>query len=129
MNQDWATLRGIIQRAGADISFGYGQHVILYHYFGNRQSTIENCLAVREHVFDNPEENLIDMCVRLSNNVNRVRNDPGLARVNGDVYLGALIVYNAGSLRTDQAWWNEWAGNVASYRAAIVRAHQLVGDA
>ena len=127
--QNWPALQAVINRAGADISFSYGQQIILYHYVGTRQPTIENCLAVREHVFNNPEENLTDMCKRLAANFLRVAGDPRLSYVGGDQYLGALLVYNSGSLQTDPAWWKRWGSNIASYRDAIVRAKQMVGNA
>ena len=66
------------------------------------------------------------MCKRLAANVARARTDPGLWRVGGDVYIGALVIYNAGSLRTDDAWWREWSGNVASYQRAIAYAKSTV---
>lgn len=126
---NWAQLRAIIGRAGADISFGYGQQILLYHYAGDRTASLENALAVRDAVFNDPETNVRDMCGRLAANVQRARGDSGLYVVDGDPYLGALLIYNAGSIRTDSAWWNRWAGNVANYRGAISWAHDLVGSA
>lgn len=123
-----AKLKDVIRSAGPDISFGYGQQIILYSYVGNRQPTLENCLAVRDHVFANQEENLRDMAKRLAANLERVRGDERLSYVSNDPYLGALLVYNSGSLQTDPAWWKRWGSNIAGYRDAIVRAKQMIGE-
>jgi len=127
--ENWSGLHGVVTRAGADISFGYGQQILLYHYAGNRTSTVTNALAVREAVFNDPQTNVEDMCRRLAANLQRVQGDPRLSYVGGDPYLGALLVYNSGSLQTDPAWWARWGGNIANYRSAIASAKRSVGDA
>lgn len=120
-------LSAILARAGADISFGYGQQIVMYHYFGDRQATLNNVMSVREHVFANPLENLVDCGKRLVANLTRATNDPSLPRLNNDPFLGALVIYNAGSIPTAESWWRTWAGNVESYRQTLVLARQLVG--
>lgn len=119
---DWTRLEAIIGRAGADISFGYGQQIVLYHYFGDRKATLDNIMSVRERVFGNPLENLVDCAKRMAGNLTRAGGDPNLYRLGNDPWLGALVIYNAGSIPTDPAWWQRWAGNVESYRQTIALA-------
>lgn len=126
--KDWNTLRAVLRNAGADVSFGYGQQILLYHYYGDRTSSLENALAVREHVFNNPEENFLDMSKRLLSYFNRAKNDSNLWIVDNDPYLGGLLIYNSGSIRTDTQWWNQWARNVDNYRNSLNRAKQILGE-
>lgn len=123
---DWNTVRGILARAGADVSFGYGQQILLYHYFGDKTSSLENAMAVRERVFTNPQENLNDCAVRLVSNLNRVQ-AVDLQPVAGDRHLAALVVYNAGHYpEYPSPWWESWAGNVESYRQCLALADKAI---
>lgn len=124
---DRASLRDIISRAWADVSFGYGQRVVLYHYTGDRSQTVENVLQVRDYVFAHPEEDLRRMAEMLAGNLARARAG-NLAPCDGDELLGALIVYNSGRLPLPQdPWWQTWSENVANYRRALARARKLLG--
>lgn len=112
--QDWPTLTGIIGRAWPDISFGYSQRIVLYHDYGDRSPSVNNCLAVRDHVFANPAEDIDAAAARLA---------AGIARSNDGSVLGGMIVYNAGrDRRDDPAWLASWAGNVAAYERALETA-------
>jgi cell wall-associated NlpC family hydrolase len=116
------------ERYGAwpDISFGYGQQIVLYHYLGDRSSTPANIAAVRDSVFADPQGNLNDMCIRLASCLQRVQG-VDLSPVNGDPLIGALVVYNAGSWKpAGDPWWNAWAGNVRNYQAAQVKARGML---
>lgn len=115
--QDWPALAGIIGRVWPDISFGYSQRIVLFHDQGDRSPTVANCLAVREHVFTHPEEDIRAAAQRLA---------AGFRRSLDGTPLGAMVVYNAGSdRRNDPAWLAAWAGNVASYQRALEWAEQF----
>jgi len=118
---DRAWLAEIIDAAWPDISFGYGQQIVLYHYLGDRTSSVENVLAVRDGVFADPAGNLVDMCRRLAGCLARAR-ACDLEPVAGDELLGALVVYNSGAWHAaDDAWWTSWAGNVRAYASMLQR--------
>lgn len=86
-----------------------------------------NCLAVRAAVFADPDANILDMAKRLRGNLDRAAS-ADLSPVGGDPELGALVIYNSGSLKPPQdPWWSMWAGNVASYRRAQAQALQILG--
>lgn len=115
-------------RTGAwpDISFGYGQQIVLYHYLGDHSNTPSNIAAVREGVFADPQRNIDDMCLRLASDLQRVQN-VDLGPVDGDPLLAALVVYNAGSFHpAGDPWWGTWAGNVRNYRGALARAREML---
>lgn len=117
------------ERRGAwpDISFGYGQQIVLYHYLGDHTSSPENIAAVREGVFADPQWNLDDMCKRLASDLQRVQN-VDLGPVAGDQLLGALVVYNSGSWHSaNDAWWGAWSGNVRNYQRALTQAREMLG--
>ena len=123
---DRAGLRENIGRAWADISFGYGQRIVLYHYSGDRSQTVDNVLSVRDYVFDHPEEDLRRMAEMLEGNLATARRG-NLAPCDGDELLGALIVYNSGRLAPpEDPWWQVWSENVANYRGALARARKLL---
>ncbi len=125
--EDWEGLGQIIERAWPDISFGYGQQIVKYHYLGDQSSRIENILAVRQEVFADSARALRDMCQRLEAYLRRAAHS-NLSRVGGDRQLGALVIYNAGSLRPpDDPWWAAWSGNVAAYRKRLQEARELLG--
>lgn len=110
-----------------DVSFGYGQQIVLYHYFGDHSNTPENIAAVREHVFANPGENLIDMANRLSVNVVKAQTSD-LSMVGGDEDLAALIIYNAGHFPSvGESYWKVYGANVDGYRHGLARASNYLG--
>lgn len=122
-DSDW--LASIISAAWPDISFGYSQRIVLYHDTGDRSPSVDNCLAVRAHVFDNPAEDLLAMANRLRACLDRA-GAVDLGKINGDRELGALVIYNAGhwpdpSSEAEAWWWESWAGNVASYATMLRR--------
>jgi hypothetical protein len=113
--------------AWPDISFGYGQQIVLYHYLGDHTNTPENISAVRDAVFADPQRNLNDMCQRLASDLQRVQG-VDLSPVGGDQLLAALTVYNAGSWhKAGDPWWQAWAGNVRNYTGALARARDMLG--
>ncbi len=123
---DMQWLQSIINATWPDISFGLSQKVVAYHYLGDRSRTVENCLAVREGVFADPERNLMEMAVQLNDCLFDVYGCD-LSKVGWDPLLAALVVYNHGSY--PPAWddyWTRWAGNVASYRGALDRARSMI---
>src|SRR5690606_34037303 len=110
-------LQAIIDRQWPDISFGYGQRIVLYHYLGDRTSTIENCLAVRAAVFADPDRDLAEMCYRLRGHLDDVRGVILPPQVGGDELLAALVSYNLGHLpRSGHTYWRVYAANVSAYR-------------
>lgn len=123
---DLGRLAQIIEEVWPDISFGYSQKIVLYHYLGDRSSSIENCLAVREGVFGDPEGNLRAMAQQLAGCLGTAQAGD-LSPVGGDPLLGALVVYNAGHLPPAVSpWWDKWAGNVGSYGRAMAQAREML---
>lgn len=123
--QNWGALQAVINRVGADISFGYGQQIVLYHYLGDRSATVENCLAVREAVFGDPSRNLWDMAKRLAARLQQARRQD-LDRVDGDELLGACVIYNRGHWPVDAAEWTAIKSRVDHYRRSLVDARRLI---
>jgi hypothetical protein len=125
---DTARLQAIADRAWPDISFGYGQRIVRFHYAGDHTASVPNILAVRRHVFEHPEEDLREMAALLQSTLARARRGD-LSRCEGDELLGALIVYNAGHLPApDASWWDEHPVNFANYRRALERARLLLAS-
>jgi hypothetical protein len=123
---DTSRLREIIDRAWPDISFGYGQRIVRFHYAGDQSPSVPNVLAVRRQVFEDPETDLREMAALLSSTLGRARRGD-LSPCGGDEILGALIVYNAGHLPApDAPWWDEHPVNLANYRRALERARLLL---
>lgn len=124
---DYGSLQAVINRVWADVSFGYGQQIVRYHYEGNQSRSVENCLAVRNAVFADPLGSLENMCMRLAADL-AIASAGDLSPIDGDVQLGALVIYNSGSLHSaSDPWWSEWAGNVSNYRLAFRLADELIG--
>lgn len=114
-----ARLQEIIDRAWPDVSFGYAQRIVLYHYHGDRSPRVENVLRVRQHVFDHPEEDLLHMARMLANCLARARRED-ISLVGGDELLGALVIYNAGHFPPrDRPYWQTHGQNVERYRRAL----------
>lgn len=123
---DNALLQAIIDETWPDISFGYSQKIVEFHYLGDHSQSVDNCLAVRAGVFADPDRNLVEMANQLAGCMATAQAGD-LSPVGGDPLLGALIVYNAGHLpAADSPWWGQWAGNVANYKAALDRAAGMV---
>lgn len=119
-------LRQIIRDVWPDISFGYGQRVVAFHWAGDRQPTAENCIAVRDTVFSNPGRDLLEMARKL-NDCLADTYGADLSPVGGDCLLGALVAYNAGHIPAPgDSWWEDWAGNVAAYRWALAQARGIL---
>ncbi|HEX8967637.1 MAG TPA: hypothetical protein VF937_07150 [Chloroflexota bacterium] len=124
---DHAQLQQIIDSAWADVSFGYGQRIVLYHYAGNRSASVDNVLAVRQQVFDNPDQDLMQLAAYLGPALTRAR-DADLSPCGGDELLGALIIYNSGSMHPPgDPWWTTWQQNVRNYTDNLVQARAIVG--
>ena len=132
---EWDTLQGIIDSEWPDISFGYSQCIVLFHYEGNHEATVDNCISVRNRVFADPARDILEIGKRLRNHMDLASYlySEGLLphQVFDDVepiWLAALIRYNAGRIPVENdPWWDRWAGNVANYKAALVSARELLG--
>lgn len=119
-NHDWERLQEIINDAWPDISFGMSQHIVLYHYHGDRTKSWLNVLNVRSYVFANPIENIYEAAKKLSSCFNGSKDGSA---------LGAMTVYNAGSdRRDDPVWMAAWAQNVRAYQRALARAENYRSD-
>lgn len=120
--QDWGALQAIINRAGSDVSFGLGQRVVPYHYYGDLSLTVSNCLAVRAYVFNHEAEDVWEMCNFLGDHY-RKAGTADLSPTGGDRLLMALCAYNAGHVPTpSEAYWTTRAATVVRYREALQTA-------
>ena len=110
-----------------DVSFGSTQITVrLAAAYGIGDGTEASALVVRDALFDR------ETAIRLGADYYA----QGLARaaamfsgLEGDaLLLQGLIAYNSGSPQPEGNWyWQDWSGNIASYRAALVWAHGIVG--
>lgn len=124
---DREQLQNIIDATWPDVSFGYGQRIVKYHWVGDRSSSVENVLRVRQYVFEHPKEDLQHMARWLASTLATARRSD-LRLVDGDELLGALLVYNAGHFpRTGESYWQTHAGNVENYKRALRLAKDLLG--
>lgn len=124
-NQDMVLLQDIISRAWADVSFGYGQQIVLYHYLGDKKPTVDNCLEVRRQVFNDPVTNLRDMCKRLEARLRQARS-ANLLHVGGDVLLMACVIYNRGHVPVDNTEWTAIKSRVDHYRRSLQQARDML---
>jgi hypothetical protein len=126
--RDTDRLQQIIDRTWPDVSFGYAQRIVKYHWVGNRSNALENVLKVRQYVFEHPEEDLQQMSSWLARTLAEARKHD-LSKLGGDELLGALVVYNAGHFpKPDEDYWQSHAGNVVNYRRALQRARELLNE-
>lgn len=110
-------LQALLFDVWPDVSFSYGQQIVLFHYYGNRTSDLQNVLEVRDLVFQNPYTNIENAAARFAN---------GIERSLDGTALGGMVVYNAGSdKRNDPEWMARWGANVAAYEAALTWAEQF----
>jgi hypothetical protein len=122
---DTTKLQALISAAWADVSFGIGQRVVLYHYAGNRSPGYPNVLAVRAQVFNNPVRDIQEQCVWNASHYRQVAilTDEELAPVDGDRELAALVIYNAGHWPgPNDSYWTTHAANVDNYRRGLAWA-------
>lgn len=114
-------LQEIIDSEFPDISFGYGQRIVAYHWLGNGSGSIDNVLRVRDGVFSDHYADILNMATRL-------RTCRSVAVIAGaEPIFGALIVYNAGHYPdAGSSWWQRYAGNVANIRSAILMATEWI---
>lgn len=121
-------LNGIVGRAWPDISFGYGQRIVKYHYVGDGSRTLENVLSVRQYVFDHPEEDLAKMASFLAQKLAQAAGGD-LGPCGGDVLLGALVAYNCGHYpKPGERYWLERSTTVARYRDGLERAKAALAE-
>lgn len=128
--QDWAALQRIIDAVvtiSPDISFGYLQQVIKWHYLGDHEHTVANCLEVRRQVFADPRGNLFDGARRLAGTLRTARSHD-LAPVDGDELLGACVVYNAGHWPANPQEWAARKSRVQHYRESLTKAATLLEE-
>ena len=122
---DSVLLMDIINRTWPDISFGYGQQIVKFHYLGDQSASVENCLAVRRAVFNDPRANLLDMCKRLAARLRQAQTTD-LTPVGGDLLLMACVLYNRGHLVTDPAEWRAIQSRVDHYRRSLTQAREVL---
>lgn len=117
-SNDRAKLKSLIAQAGNDMSFGFGQRIVIFRYFGNRQGTLGSVLAVRQYVFLHTHEDLPQAALFARR---QLANQGDLPPVGGDKLLGALACYNAGHLPSpDDSYWEQRAGTVNRYTRSLV---------
>lgn len=127
-NMDYEGLQKIVAEVQPDISFGYGQRIVLYHYYGDRTHTVSNCLDVRKHVWDNPTIDIMQMAIHLRNDYERARY-ADLSPVQGDILLMTLCTYNAGHPPPPTSlYWSQHIGNIQNYRSALEWAQKIEGS-
>jgi hypothetical protein len=124
-NRDMVLLQDIIMRAWPDISYGYGQQIVKFHYLGDLSPTVDNCLAVRTAVFNDPVTNLRDMCKRLAARLKQAQ-QTSLSRTDGDVLLMAAVIYNRGHIPVDVAEWTAIQSRVDHYRRSLAQARAML---
>lgn len=110
-DNNYAYLKAIIVEVWPDISFSYCQQIVLYHYFGDRSSSINNILAVRAHVFENPRENVRDGAKRLANCIERSPDED-------KSFLAAMSIYNTGSYKAPADSWSNRSNYERSFELA-----------
>lgn len=95
-----------------DISFGYGQRIVLFHYYGDHTNTLQNIYSVRDYVFDHPEEDIRQAASKLAWAID-------YSSLDGSA-LGGMVAYNAGSDERDNPeWMAKWGSHVAIYQASL----------
>lgn len=126
--QDWDGLQLLIDSVWPDISFGVAQKVVLYHWCGDRQPSVTNCLYVRQRVWDDPTEDCRQMGLQLGYCYQAALDEhTELGPVDGDAELMALICYNAGHIPWPGAsYWTNYSVNVEGYRWALRWAREQV---
>lgn len=127
---DHDKLRHILKTEGLDISFGPGQRIIAYHYFGDKSYSLENVLAVRAYVFANPERDILEMAKWLHDKKAAIlAGDRDLSRVNGDVDLATAISYNHGRYPgIGDSYWRVWRANIQRYQASFADVDRKIAD-
>lgn len=111
-----------------DISFGLSQITIeTAKGYGLGDGTLATALSVRTALFN--RATAVDLGTRhLAGNLAYVR-ERKPQQVGDALLLDALRVYNGGGGALDNpAWEARWAANVASYRVALRRAHELLEE-
>lgn len=109
--------RSLINDVWPDISFGFGQRIVKYHYIGDKTKSVTNILQVRQGVFNDPDRDIREAADHLAGAFEHSTCD--------GTPLSALVVYNAGSdRRHSEVWMRRWAGNVAAYEWALAWAEQ-----
>lgn len=127
-NGDHGLLATIIQQTWPDVSFGFAQRIVKFHYVGDRQPTVANVLAVRQHVFTHPDQDLMEMAKLLTGRLVMAQNGD-LSLVQDDLLLGALVAYNAGHFPTvHEAYWQTHGNNVKRYREKLALAREQAGS-
>jgi len=125
---DMQALQWLLDSVWPDVSFGYSQRIVKYHWAGDKTQTVKNVMAVRQAVFDDPEKDLRQMALHLDWCRTQTEKRP-LDRVNGDRELGALVCYNAGhypSLHSN--WWTTYGAHVSRYQAALDQARTELAE-
>lgn len=125
---DMDSLQVIIDRAGSDVSFGIGQRVVKYHYYGTGQMTVQNCLNVRAYVFAHEAEDIWEMCRFLAPRF-VAAGQADLSPVDGDRLLMALCAYNAGHVPLpSESYWTGRASTIQRYRESLERAATMLAE-
>lgn len=122
---DWGGLAALTADVWPDVSFGYAQFVVAWHYVGDGSASVNNCLAVREYVRAHPDEDIAQMAAKLAYCLEAADRED-LSPVGGDRELMALVAYNAGHVPWPGAsYWTKFVENVDNYRAALTWARGI----
>ena len=125
-SQAWWQLQRIIDTEWPDISFGLGQRIVLYHYYGNQEPTVANCLAVRQAVFDYPDEDIRRAAEKYAWCL-RTASAGGELLAGDDWLLEAMYIYNWGhSPVQEERQTLAFKVNSPSYKAALIKAKEML---
>lgn len=129
LDGDAGALGAIIAAAGNDISFGVSQRIVAFHWAGDGTLTVPNCLYVRSQAFADPRRDILEMGRRLRSNLTTIEKLKAaeLARVDGNPWLGACVIYNAGHWpEAGEPYWQTRQGNIQNYRNGLEAAPVLI---
>ena len=122
---EWARLQEIVDEVWPDISFGYSQQIVKYHWAGDGTGTVENVLTVMQAVFSDPEKDVAVAASRLAACLAQAQMR-GYADEEGDI-LEALYIYNWGHTPTKRERKTlTFIANREGYVAALERAREVL---
>ncbi len=113
-----ASVQDIIDDVWPDISFGYCQRIVKYHWSGDGAKSEANVLRVREEVFGHPERDILEAASKFA----------GCLQLAGGDILEGLCVYNFGHVpKPQERQTSDFINNSASYKLALARAREILG--
>ena len=117
-NENWRELQAIVDDAWPDISFGYTQQIVMYHWWGDGTIDLNNILSVRKATFANPARDILEASYKLSSCI-------GIA--GGDIMEG-LMVYNFGHVVPPSKRGTTFWAHYASYESALAKAQAILSS-